>query len=222
MSKEQRNNIVPSGWTRIVHQLSRRPPMQLWHRTVSTVESMEWTLSTILSKIQKNGCLCVPIWQSGVGTPGVSPRWRILYPVTCRMVRCSTPGQTQHSLPNRTSHGGVTRRRGGGEAFYNTTSPACQEHVPAALTIEFRSNLRISTRTKPAQTSKVAHKPERQTKSGSRSVHSKGSGQIWAVQCYGTSRGILWSALPMQWTGCLGIPCKNSSAKQWPGKENNI
>jgi len=60
------------------------------------------------------------------GVPAVASLNNTISGAAGRLVRCSTPGLTQHSLPNRTSHGGVTRRRGGEEEkhFYNTTSPA--------------------------------------------------------------------------------------------------
>jgi hypothetical protein len=77
-----------------------------------------------------------------------SPAWElslvetILYPVQSRVVRCSAPRDTTQHFP--TEHHTEESPRGGGGArhFYNTTSPACQEHVPAALTIAQRSNLR--------------------------------------------------------------------------------
>ena len=122
---------------------------------------------------------------------------------------------------------GSHRRRGRSKEEEEERSISTVQHlqhacgpVPAALTIEFRSNLRISTRTKPARTSKVAHKPERQT-NWQQKCPPQGSGWVWAVQCYGTSRGILWKALPMQWTGLFGdaVP---GSAKQVTREGKNI
>ena len=78
-----------------------------------------------------------------------------------RMVRCSTPGLTQHSLLNRTSYGGVTRRRGGGEArhFYVTITRSCEcsasrQFGPDTLTPTVQI-WDVSARTVPAQTSKT-------------------------------------------------------------------
>ena len=101
-------------------------PMQLWHRTVTQLSpwmdpfnnSQQNTKEEDMNPNKHIMVVCVflsscPAWDAGC----VSPRCSNTISGGGRMDRCSTPGLTQHLLPNRTSYGGVTERRRRSKTF---------------------------------------------------------------------------------------------------------